>query len=132
MGPSCCAPTQSSENLALLALDLFLGRDCSAPWTLTRACVGVRALTANRQIAAMTNAAIGLDFDQPANIHLDLFAEIAFDAAFLLDGLAKFVDFVFGEVADLFRKIHAYLFRELLCSNLSETMNRRQPGSKPL
>src|ERR1700719_1795248 len=80
----------------------------------------------------MTNAAIGLNFDQPADIHLDLLAEIAFDAAFLLDGLAKFVHFVFGKVADLFGEIHADLFRELLRAHLSDSIDRRQSDPKAL
>src|SRR4029077_19432564 len=114
------------------ALDLLFGSHRSAPRTLAGACVSVRALTANRQIAAMTNPAISLNFDQPANVHLDLFAEIAFDAAFLLDGLAKLVDFVFGKVADLFREIHANLLRQLLCAHLSDAIDRRQTDPKAL
>src|SRR6266404_9067460 len=95
------------KHLALLAYGLFLCRDCSAARSLAGARVGVRALTAYRKIPAMANAAIGLNFNQPANVHLDLFAEIAFHPAFLLDGLTKVVDFFFGQVADLFRVIHA-------------------------
>jgi len=42
-------------------------------------------------------SAIRLNFNQPADIHLDLLAEIAFHAAFLFDGLAKMIDFIFGQ-----------------------------------
>src|SRR6266478_2237158 len=76
-----------------------------------------RPLAADRQIPAVANSAIGLNFNQPANVHLDLLAEIAFHAAFLLDGLANVVDFLFGQVADFFRVVHAgfrsQLFRAL-------------------
>ena len=34
-------------------------------------------------------------------MHGDVFAEIAFHAAFLLDGLADAIDFVFVQIADL-------------------------------
>ena len=61
----------------------------------------MRALAANGKIAAVTNSAIRLNFNQAADIHLNLLAEIAFDAAFLLDGLADMVDFIFRQVANL-------------------------------
>src|SRR5580658_5218704 len=47
--------------LALLAGYLFLGCDGAAARTLAGACVGVRALAAHRQVAPVTDAAIGLD-----------------------------------------------------------------------
>src|ERR1041385_4038947 len=88
----------------------------------------MRALTANRQIAAMTNAAIGLNFNQPTDVHLDLLAEIAFDAAFLLDGLAKMIDFIFGQVANLFRVIDAGFSGELARAFLPDAIDRGQPN----
>src|SRR5712664_1063692 len=60
------------KPLALLADGLLLRRHCAAPWTLAGARVGVRALAAHRKIPAMANAAIGLNFNQPANVHLNL------------------------------------------------------------
>src|SRR5579862_7900308 len=95
--------------LALLALGLLLAGNRAAAWTLAGARVGVGALAANRQIAAVTNPAIGLDFNQAADIHLNLFAKIAFHAAFLLDHRADAVDFVFRQLADLLREIHVGL-----------------------
>src|SRR5208282_4867431 len=60
----------------------------TAPRAFSRARVGVRALAAHRKIAPVAHSAVALDVDEPADIHLDLLAEIAFDAALLLDGLA--------------------------------------------
>src|ERR1700743_2675098 len=113
MGRSMLRPYKTYPTLALLAGDFFLGCDGAAARTLTGASVGVRALATNRQIAAMTNAAIGLDFDQPANVHLDLFAEIAFDAAFLLDLVAEAVNFVFREIANLLGGVDVGLLASL-------------------
>src|SRR5712664_1403655 len=120
------------KSLALLALDLLLAGDCAAAWTLAGACVGVRALTVNRQVAAVTNAAVGLDFNQAADIHLDLFAKIAFHAAFLLDDRADAVHFVFRELADLFRGIHIRLFSDRFRAHLSDAIDRGQPDPKAL
>ena len=100
-------------KLALLAYGLFLCRNCATARALAGARVGVRALAAHRKIPAVANAAIRLNFNQPADIHLDLFAEIAFYPAFLLDGLANVIDFFFGQVANLLGVIHAGFGRQL-------------------
>src|SRR5271168_3009699 len=102
---SRAAIAAAQGELSLLAGDLLLGSDGAAARTLAGASVGVRALAAHRKIPALADAAIRLDFDEPADVHLDLFAEIAFDAAFFFDFLAKAVDFVFGQVANFFREI---------------------------
>src|SRR5580700_6306317 len=132
MGRSVLRPYKTVPTLALLAGDFLLGCDGAAARTLTGACVGVRALATNRQIAAMPNAAIGLDFDQPANVHLDLFAEIAFDAAFLLDLVAEAVNFVFGQIANFFRGVDVGLFGELLRTLLSDAVDRGKPDPQSL
>src|SRR5271154_966273 len=118
---SCRTP-----NLALLAYDLLLGCHCAAARTLAGTGIGVRPLAAHRQIAAVADSAVGLDFDQPADVHLDLLAEIAFHAAFLLDGLAETVDFIFGQVADLFRVIDACFGGELFRAFLADAVDRGQ------
>src|SRR5271156_5526126 len=133
-GAACCAPTKPPAKppakaktvaavLALLAGYLFLGCYCAATRAFAGTRVGVRALTAHRKIAAMANAAIGLDFDQAANVHLDLFAEIAFDAAFFFNFLAEAVGFVFRQVADLLFKIHVGFFRETLRARAADTID---------
>src|SRR5207245_6733389 len=94
---------QSRLQLTLLADGLLLRRDCPPPRTLAGARVRVRPLAANREIAAVANAAIGLNFDQPADVHLSFLAELAFHAAFLFGGLTEPVDCICGQIPNLFR-----------------------------
>ena len=49
----------------------------------------------------MTIPTIRADFDQPLDVHRDVFAQIAFDVAALFNDLADAVNFLFVEVADL-------------------------------
>src|SRR6267378_5113225 len=119
-------------ELALLADDLLLRRDRAAPRTLAGTGVGVRPLSAHRQIPAVADSAIGLDLNQPPDVHLNLLAEIALHAAFLLDGLAKMVDFILGQVANLFRMIHAGLGGELARALLPDSIDRGKPNPKAL
>src|SRR6202035_3315050 len=97
-----------------------------APRALTGARVGVRALATDRQIAPVTDAAIRLNFNEPANVHLNFFAEIAFDAAFLFNFLAETVGFVFGKIAYLFIEVDARLIGHDPCALLLETIHRRE------
>src|ERR1700694_815512 len=117
-------------KLTLLAQDLLLCRHRAAPWTLAGARVGVRSLAAHRQVPAVPDPAIGLNFDQPADVHLNLLAEIAFHAAFFFDFLAKMVDFILGQVANLLRVIDACLCRALSRALLPDTIDRGQPDPK--
>src|SRR6266478_5688688 len=119
-------------KLALLADRLLLRCHRAAPRTLAGARVGVRALAAHRKIPAVANAAIGLNFNQPADIHLDLLAEIAFHAAFLLDGLANVVDFLFGQVADFFRVVHAGFRGQLFRALPPDAVDGGQANPQPL
>src|SRR5712675_2139886 len=119
-------------KLALLAYGLLLCCDCTATRALARSRVGVRALAAHRKIPAVANAAIRLNFNQPADVHLDLFAEIAFYPAFLLDGLANVIDFLFGEVANLLGVIHASFRRQLFRALPPDAIDRGQANPQPL
>src|ERR1700692_2273004 len=49
--------------------------------TLTSASVGVSALSPDRQAAAVAVSTIRPDFDEPLDVHRDVFAQIAFDVA---------------------------------------------------
>src|SRR5712672_1592261 len=119
-------------KLALLAYGLFLCCHCAATRALAGARVSVRALAAHRKIPAVANAAIRLNFNQPADIHLDLFAEIAYHPAFLLDGLANVVDFLFGQVANLFGVIHAGFRRQLFRALPPDAVDGSQANPQPL
>src|SRR6478735_8055235 len=65
---------------------------------LAGARVGARPLAVHGQAAAVAHAAIAADFHQPLDVHRDLLAEIAFDAALLLDDAADLPYVVLGEV----------------------------------
>src|SRR6185312_780486 len=80
--------TLSAGRLLLLAgRDFLLCRDGALARPLTSAGIGVRALSVYRQVAAMAHPAIALNFDQPPDVHLDLLAEISFDAPLGFNGL---------------------------------------------
>src|SRR6202035_617810 len=104
---SCCcfllwflghrSPLSLWKLIRLLAShDLLLGSDCALSRSFSRTGIGMGALAVNRQVAPMTQSAVALDFDQSADIHLNLFAQIALHAALGLNLLAKLVDLFFG------------------------------------
>src|SRR6266436_7317061 len=120
------------KSLALLAQNLLLGCHRAAPRTLAGARVGVRPLATHRQVPAVADPPVGLNFDQPADVHLNLLAEIAFHAAFFFDFLAEMVDFIFRQVANLLRVIDIRLGGELLRALLPDAIDRGQPDPKAL
>src|SRR5580658_8051467 len=65
----------SSYSLRLRDGFLLIGHSALAG-TLAGTRVGVRALAAHRQVAAMPVAAIGADFDETLDIHRNLLAQI--------------------------------------------------------
>jgi hypothetical protein len=74
----------------------------------------VRALVCVRwprtgRLRRWRSPAVALNFDQPADVHLDLLAEIPFHAALGFDRLAEPVNFFLGKVLDLFREFHVRL-----------------------
>src|SRR5271169_6066839 len=97
-----------TQNL-LARGDLLLCRDGALPRSFACARIRVRALAAHGEIAPVPQAAIALNFDEPANIHLDLLAEIAFDAALGFNRLPEPVDFFLGQVLDLLGFFHVGL-----------------------
>jgi hypothetical protein len=47
-------------------------------WTFSRARIGARSLSTDREIPAVAETTITADFDQPLDIHLDFATQIAF------------------------------------------------------
>src|SRR5580765_3017633 len=83
--------------LAILRLTrgfLLVGNRTAAR-TLARARVSMRALPANRQTAAVPQAAIGAHLDVPLDVHRDLFAQIAFHRALFFEDGTNVIHFVF-------------------------------------
>src|ERR1700678_1474859 len=116
----------------LLASRDLLRRHCALPRTFARARIGVRALAANRQIAAVTNPAVRLNFNQAPDIHLLLFAQVAFDAPFRFDRRANRGQLFFGQVLDLLGGVHLGLLRQGARARLSDAINRGEPNPQPL
>ena len=81
----------NAPELLLLAGDR-LGR------ALAGARIGVRALAADRQVAAMTQAAIAAEVHQTLDVHRDFAAQIAFDDVVAVDGFADLQDFGVGQL----------------------------------
>src|SRR5688572_17773513 len=77
-------------------LHCLLFRDRALARALPGARVGARALTADWQIAAVTEPSIAADLHQPLDVHRDLLAQIAFHAADLFDHSADLANVVFG------------------------------------
>ena len=100
--------------------------------TLAGAGVGVRPLAAHGKIAAMAQAAIALNFDQPADVHLHLLAEIALDTAFRFDGRADTSDFVLRQILDLLGGVHVGFFRERPRALLPDAVDCGEADPEPL
>src|ERR1700733_15211775 len=86
-------PDPPFANLLLLAGDR-LGR------TLARARVGMGALTAHRQSAAMTQAAIAAEVHQPLDVHAGLATQVAFDQIVAVDHFANLQHFLIAPLID--------------------------------
>src|SRR6202034_2680457 len=106
---------------------LLLGRDRSLTRTLAGARVGVRSLSADRQVAAMPESAIGADFDEPLDVHRNLLAEIALHHPLLLDHGANAVHFLFAEVLHLLHGVHLGLIKNGSGARMPDAVDIGQP-----
>src|ERR1700735_125074 len=118
---------------SLLARHRFLlSRHRALPWTFARPSIRVRPLAAHRKIPAVTQAAVALNFNQPANVHLGFFAEVAFHAAFRFDCGAQMRHFLFRQILDLLRRVHFRLRGERTRALLANAINGRQSNPQSL
>src|SRR3984957_17999642 len=100
-------PAASAPALPLsLRRRFLLACDCALTRSLAGARVGVRALAASRQVAPVAQSTIGLNVNQPLDVHRDIFAQIAFDLAFVLNHLADAVYLVFAKILDFLEWVH--------------------------
>src|SRR4051812_1318492 len=99
--PEFATLTRCSRKLLLLAGDR-LGR------TLARTRIGVGALTAHRQAAAMAQAAIAAEVHQTLDVDADFTTKIALDQIVAVDDFADLQNFLIAELADaaLGRDLH--------------------------
>src|SRR5438445_5078286 len=93
-----------------------LGTDERAPRALPRTRVGVGALSAHGQVAAVAHPAVGADLHQPLDVHGDLLAQVALHFAFLVDDLGDAAGFLLREVLDPDARIDARLAQDLVRS----------------
>ena len=69
---------------------------CTA-WSFARTGIGLGTLTTNRQLSAMTDAAVAANFHQTLDVQLNITAQIAF--------YFNLVDFLTNRIYLLFRQI---------------------------
>src|SRR5579875_2446655 len=67
-------------------------------WPTARARIRAGALSAYRQIAAMAQAAIAANFDQPLDVHIDFAAQVALNFIFAINHLTQTVDLFFSQI----------------------------------
>ena len=92
----------------------------------------MRTLSADGKVAAMTEPAIGADFDEPLDAHGNFLAQIAFDETFALDDLTNAVDFVLAEVLDLLHRVNFGLIKNAFGPRHSDAVNVSQRDKRPL
>src|SRR6266851_8546322 len=115
-----------STNCLRLGRRLLLLSDCSFARTLASASVGMGALTANRQVAAMAESAVRTDLDESLDVHRNVFTQIAFDAAFSLDHLADAIYFILAEILDLFHGVHFRRIQNACSARVADSIDVRE------
>src|SRR5258708_30208340 len=83
----------------LFALLLLLAGDRLGR-TLARARVGMGTLTAHRQSAAMTQAAIAAEIHQTLDVHAGLATQVAFDQIVAVDHFTNLQHFLIAQLID--------------------------------
>ena len=78
------------------------------------ASVGVGALTANRQVAAVTQTAVATEVHQTLDVHLDFAAQVAFDGVVRVDVFADLQNFGIAQFVDAAALVDANGFADLL------------------
>src|SRR3984885_9193875 len=100
-------PAASAPALPLsLRRRFLLACDCALTRALAGARVGVGALAADGQVAPVAQSTIGLNVNQPLDVHRDIFAQITFDLAFVLNHLADTVYLVFAQILNFLERVH--------------------------
>src|SRR5579872_1000453 len=89
-------------------------------------------LAAHGQAAAVPETAVGAHLDVPLDIHRDFLAEIAFDRSLFFKDGADAVDFVFGQIANLFIEIDSGAVEQRLGSRAADTVDVGETDLSPL
>src|SRR5579875_3353108 len=104
----------------------LLAGNGSLTGSLAGASVGVGALAADREAAAVAQATVGLNLDQALDVQADLLAEVALDLAFLLDDVTNLVELVFVQRGHLGERVNAGLVQNLQGAGLADAIDVRE------
>src|SRR6056297_1470441 len=99
---------------------------------LAGAGVGMRTLAADRQVAAVTQAAIDTEIHQPLDVHRHFAAQITFHDIIAVDGLADHQHFLIGELVDTALDRNRRLGTDLLGLLGTDAMNVLQRNDDAL
>ncbi len=108
----CCALGILCLRQVLFRRFLLTGNG-SLTWAFAGASVGVGALSTNRERAAVTEATVGLNFNEALDVQRDILTEIAFDLALGFNNLTDPVQRVLIERAKLRERIDIRLRKDL-------------------
>src|SRR6185437_833569 len=100
------APAAAGFAILGLCTRFLLVRYSTFARPFAGASVSVGPLPADGQVASVAVSAIRADLNQPLDVHGDVFAQIAFDAALAFDSLANAIDLVLVEILNLLVHIH--------------------------
>src|SRR6056297_2139480 len=98
---------------------------------LAGAGIGVGALAAHGQVAAMAQAAIAAEIHQPLDVHLHLAAQVTFDRQVGVDMFADRQNFGVGEFVDPAALVDAHGVADLAGGRLSDSVNIGQSDGHP-
>src|SRR5579871_3158239 len=100
--------------------------------SFARARIGVGALAAGRESAAMPQSTIGAHLDVTPDVERYLLTEIAFHRAFLFEDVTDVVDFLFRQVADLLVEVDAGAVQQTLGARAADAVNVGEADFSPL
>src|SRR5215469_17011142 len=83
----------------------------------------MRALSADRQVPAMTESAIGAYFDEPLDVHRNFFAQIALYQTLGLNDRTDAVDLFLAEVLNLLHRIDLCLVEDASRARMTDPVN---------
>src|SRR5205085_2608462 len=109
----------------------LLAGDAEAPRTLTAARVRLGALTANRQAAAMTQAAVGTDLHQAFHVLRTITPQITPDFA-VVHPVAEFDRLVLGQVLALDPGVDPGLLEDFQRGRMTDPEDVGEPDLDPL
>src|ERR1017187_1210569 len=126
-----CFRHMISDRSLRLGRGLLLVGNGAAARSFARTGVGMRALSANRQPAAMPQPAVRTHLDVPLDVHRDFFAEVAFDGALFFQNRTDLIDFVFRQVANLLIEIDSRAVKQGLGTGTADTVDVSEPDLSP-